>query len=220
MKEKFNPEIAFERIAEAVAPYPKAGLSQLMDEGHTTAFEQLVACIISIRTLDETMLPIARRLFEVASTPQAMSHLAPEAIESLIYGCGFHRNKAIQIHAIARQVVDEHNNVLPCDLDVLLSLRGVGPKCAHLVLSIACNQPFIGVDIHVHRISNRWKPFHAKTPEQTLKLLEEWLPEEYWIDINRLLVPFGKHICTGRLPKCSTCPILEMCQQIGVDKNR
>src|SRR4028119_2476490 len=133
MKIPFDPNIAFPRIAEAIAPYPQAGLSQLMDEGHTTAFEQLVACIISIRTLDETMLPIARRLFEVASTPQGMSALSPEAIETLIYGCGFHKNKAIQIHAIAEQVAKEHNCILPCDLDVLLSLRGVGPKCANLV---------------------------------------------------------------------------------------
>ncbi|HEX8237107.1 MAG TPA: endonuclease III [Abditibacteriaceae bacterium] len=220
MKIAFDPDIAFPRIAEAVAPYPKAGLSQLMDEGHTTAFEQLVACIISIRTLDETMLPVARRLFEAAPTPQAISELSLERLESLIYGCGFHNNKAAQIRTIARQVVTEHNGVLPCDLDVLLSLRGVGPKCAHLVLSIACNQPYIGVDIHVHRITNRWKPFHAKTPEQTLKRLEDWLPKKYWIDINRLLVPFGKHICTGKLPRCSTCPVLEMCRQVGVERHR
>jgi endonuclease-3 len=109
---------------------------------------------------------------------------------------------------------------LPCSQEVLLSLRGVGPKCANLVLGIACNEPFIGVDIHVHRVTNRWKPFHAKTPEQTLKLLEEWLPKDYWIDVNRLLVPFGKHICTGKMPKCSICPVLEMCQQVGVTQHR
>jgi len=53
-----------------------------------------------------------------------------------------------------------------------------------------------------------------------MRVLEEWLPQEYWVDINRLLVPFGKHICTGKLPKCSTCPVLEMCEQVGVDKHR
>ena len=220
MKIPFDPAIALPRIAKAVAPYPKAGLSQLMDEGYTTAFEQLVACIISIRTLDETMLPTARRLFAVARTPQAISELSAQGVETLIYGCGFHKNKAGQIHKIAERVATEYEGVLPCDLDVLLSLPGVGPKCAHLVLSIACNQPYIGVDIHVHRITNRWKPFHARTPEATLKILEEWLPEQHWIEINRLLVPFGKHICTGRLPKCSTCPILEMCEQVGVEKHR
>jgi endonuclease-3 len=220
MKVPFDPAIAFPRIAKAVEPYPKAGLSQLMDEGYTTAFEQLVACIISIRTLDEIMLPTARRLFEVARTPQAISDMSPEEVETIIYGCGFHKNKSSQIHAIAKQVTAEHDGILPCKLDVLLSLRGVGPKCAHLVLSIACNQAYIGVDTHVHRITNRWKPFHAKTPDATLKVLEEWLPREYWSDINRLLVPFGKNICTPRLPKCSTCPILEMCEQVGIEKHR
>ncbi|HEY0073135.1 MAG TPA: endonuclease III [Abditibacteriaceae bacterium] len=220
MKKTFDADIAFPRIAAAVAPFPKAGLGQLMDEGHTTAFEQLVACIISIRTLDEIMLPTARRLFQVAQTPQSVSELSPETIENLIYGCGFHKVKAGQIHTIAKQVVNAHNGILPCDRDVLLSLNGVGPKCAHLVLSIACNQNYIGVDTHVHRITNRWQPFGAKTPEATLKILQEWLPKKHWSEINRLLVPFGKHICTPTKPKCSTCPVLEMCEQVGVEKHR
>src|SRR4028118_2314232 len=93
MKVPFDPSIAFPLIAEVVAPYPKAALSQLMEEGHTTAFEQLVACIISIRTLDEIMLPIARRLFEAAPTPQAVSQLSIEVIETFISGCGFHKVK-------------------------------------------------------------------------------------------------------------------------------
>jgi endonuclease-3 len=214
----FDPSIAFPLIAEVVAPYPKAGLSQLMDEGHTTTFEQLVACIISIRTLDEIMLPVARRLFEVVTTPHTVSQLSTETIENLIYGCGFHKQKAAQIHAIAEKVVSEYGGVLPCDLDVLLSLRGVGPKCAHLVLSIACGRPYIGVDTHVHRITNRWGYVVGKTPEKTLAALEAKLPREYWSEINRLLVPFGKNVCMPLAPKCPMCPIQHMCQQIGVAK--
>ncbi|MBV9866764.1 MAG: endonuclease III [Abitibacteriaceae bacterium] len=216
MKQPFDPDIAFPRIEAAIAPFPKAGLSLLMDEGHTTAFEQLVACIISIRTLDEIMLPVARRLFEAAPTPHAISELSPETIETLIYGCGFHKGKAKQIHAIAQQVVNEYDGVLPCDLNVLLSLHGVGPKCAHLVLSIACGQEYIGVDTHVHRISNRWGYVVGKTPEKTLAALEAKLPRKHWNAINRLLVPFGKNICTPIGPKCPACPVLEMCQQVGV----
>jgi endonuclease-3 len=99
-------------------------------------------------------------------------------------------------------------------------LRGVGPKCANLVLGIACKEPFIGVDIHVHRVTNRWGYIAEKTPETTMVALQQKLPREYWVEINRLLVPFGKHICTGTLPKCSTCPVLEMCQQVGVERHR
>ena len=97
---------------------------------------------------------------------------------------------------------------------------GVGPKCAHLVTGVACQQPFISVDIHVHRVTNRWGYVQANTPEKTALALEQTLPRRYWIDINRLLVPFGKHICTGRLPHCSTCPLLDMCRQVGVTSHR
>jgi endonuclease-3 len=88
------------------------------------------------------------------------------------------------------------------------------------VLGIACGQPFISVDIHVHRVTNRWGYVGASTPEKTMVALGVKLPEKYWVDINRLLVPFGKHICTGVRPKCSTCPVLEMCQQVGVTEYR
>jgi endonuclease-3 len=102
----------------------------------------------------------------------------------------------------------------------MLAFPGVGPKCANLALGIACGQAVISVDVHVHRITNRWGYVEARTPEQTMLALAEKLPRKHWIDINRLLVPFGKHICTGRLPRCSTCPVLEYCQQVGVTAHR
>jgi endonuclease-3 len=82
----------------------------------------------------------------------------------------------------------------------------VGPKCAHLVLGIACGQPYIAVDIHVHRVTNRWSYVHTRTPVQTTTALEATLPRRYWIEINRFLVPFGKHICTGSLPPLFDLP--------------
>jgi endonuclease-3 len=216
----FDPDVAFPRIETAIAPFPKAALFELAEAGYDSAFEQLVACIISIRTYDEVSLPTAKRLFEAAPTPLAVSELSVEAIDKLISDCTFHENKAQQIHDIAQETVTKHDGILPAVLETLLALRGVGPKCANLVLGIAGGQPYIGVDIHVHRVTNRWKDFGAKTPEATLKKLEKWLPQDKWIELNRLLVPFGKHICTGNLPKCSTCPVLEMCEQIGVTKHR
>ena len=78
----------------------------------------------------------------------------------------------------------------------------------------------IGVDVHVHRITNRWGYVRATTPEATMAALEAVLPRDYWIEINRLLVPFGKYVCTGVRPKCSTCPVLDMCQQQGVQDHR
>jgi endonuclease III len=219
-KKVFDVKVALEQIREAVKPFPKAALFQLASEGFDSVFEQLVACIISIRTLDEVTIPTARRLFAVVRAPETLANLSVAEIDQLIRPCTFHGAKAAQIQEIAAQVVSRHGGQLPCDQATLLAFRGVGPKCASLVLGIACDQPYIGVDIHVHRIVNRWGYVQTANPEKTMDALHQNLPRRYWIELNSLLVPFGKHICTGRLPKCSTCPVLEMCQQVGVTTHR
>jgi len=219
-KKSFRLPVVLDRIREAVAPFPKAAMFQLAAEGFGSLFEQLVACIISIRTYDEVTTPTARRLFAVARTPQDLAKLSVAEIDHLIHTCTFHGPKAANLHKIAHIALDHHQGQLPCDRDVLESLPGVGPKCASLVLGIACNQPSIGVDIHVHRVTNRWGYVQTATPEKTMAALQEKLPQKNWIELNSLLVPFGKHICTGNLPKCSTCPVLEMCHQVGVEKHR
>jgi len=219
-KVPFDIDEAMARIEEAVRPFPKAALFELAEEGYTTPFEQLVACMISIRTRDEVTLPTARRLFAAARTPGEMSHMTPDEIDALIRTCTFHQGKAAQIHAIAVRAEAEYGGSLPCDADVLTSLPGVGPKCANLVLGIACGQARIAVDIHVHRVTNRWGYVDAPTPERTMEALESKLPRQFWVEINRLLVPFGKHICTGTLPRCSSCPVLDMCCQVEVTAHR
>jgi endonuclease III len=220
VKRPFDIDVTMARVREAVGPFPKAALFELAEEGFDSPFEVLIACIISIRTRDETTLVCARRLFAHARTPMAVNQLSPEAIDEAIGACAFHDAKARQIHEIAHYVVAAHGGTLPCDVELLRSFRGVGPKCAHLVLGIACHQPCISVDIHVHRVTNRWGYVQARTPEQTMAALEAILPQQYWVEINRLLVPFGKHICTGTRPRCSTCPVLDMCQQVGVTIHR
>ena len=219
-KAPFDIDTALERIEHAVQPWPKAALFQLAEEGYTSTFEQLLACIISIRTYDEVTLPVSRKLFAVARTPAAIARLSWEALDGLISPSTFHERKANQILAIAREVEEKFGETLPGDRDVLLSFAGVGPKCANLVLGVACGTPVISVDIHVHRVTGRWGYIKAPTPEKALAALETKLPKEHWIDINRLLVPFGKHICTGNRPHCSTCPVLAMCEQVGVTEHR
>jgi endonuclease III len=183
-------------------------------------FQQLVACIISIRTLDEVSLPVAIKLLERAPTPEKMAALSVAKIDALIHASSFHEAKAAQIRAIARRTVDEFGGELPCDFDVLTSFHGVGPKCANLTMGVACKAERISVDIHVHRVTNRWGYVATSSPEATMRALEGKLPRKYWIEINRLLVPFGKHICTGHRPKCSTCPVLEHCRQVNVIERR
>lgn len=216
----FDIDAAVERLREAVRPLPKAAMFQLADEGFTSVFEQVVACMISIRTYEEVTLPTARRLFAIARTPAEMVRLSPEQIDRLIGACTFHEPKSRQIHAIAQIALDQYGGALPADREAMLRLPGIGPKCASLALGIAAGEAGIGVDIHVHRVTNRWGYVEARTPEATMAALEAVLPPPYWLEINRLLVPFGKNVCTGTAPRCSTCPLAEMCQKRGVTDHR
>lgn len=215
MSSTFDIDVAFLKLREVMKAYPRAAMFQLAEEGYRSPFEQLISCMISIRTYDEVSLPVAKKLFDRANTPQAMSELSLAEIEGLIKQSTFAERKAEQILAIAQKIVEKHNGELPCDAETLLAFKGVGPKCAHLTLGIACDQPYISVDIHVHRVMNRWGYVETKTPEKTTKALEEKLPSDYWVETNKLLMPFGKQICQAR-PKCGVCPLVEMCPRVGV----
>jgi endonuclease III len=220
IKPPFDIAIAIQRMRTAVSPFPKAAMFELFEEGYRTPFEQLVACMISIRTYDEVTIRLAHQLFTRARTPAEVTALPIPEIARLIDGSSFSARKAGQIWHLARQVLEQYDGDLPCDETVLLSLEGVGVKCAHLALGVACGQRWISVDVHVHRVANRWGYVDTRTPEKTMEELEIVLPEAYWVEINRLLVPFGKHICTRELPHCSTCPLAEMCPRIGVSAYR
>ena len=219
-KRPFDIHQMLARIRHEVKQFADAAMFDLADQGYATPFHQLAACVISIRTRDEVSLPAAIRLFKAAPTPEQISRLSVRKIATLIRPASFYETKASNIRDMAKRVVEEFDGELPCDYDVITSFRGVGPKCANLTLGIACGATRISVDIHVHRVTNRWGYVRAAEPEGTREALEKVLPKKYWVEINRLLVPFGKHVCTGRLPKCSTCPVLEYCRQVGVTAHR
>jgi endonuclease III len=219
-KRPFDIDEMMRRIRDAVRDYPDAAMFALRELGYGTLFQQLVACIISIRTTDEVSLPTALALLEQAPTPADVAALEVSEIDAAIRSATFHAPKAAQIHAIARRAVEEYDGELPADAEVLQSFAGVGPKCANLALGVARNVRRVSVDVHVWRVVNRWGYVAARTPEATMLALEEVLPQKYWIEINRRLVPFGKHVCTGVRPKCSVCPVLEYCRQVGVTEHR
>ena len=212
-------DIMLRHIEVAVAPYPKAAMFGLADEGFTSLFEQLVSCIISIRTLDETTFPLSRKLFEQARTPVAMLKLSKEQIADILYGATFPGQKAETILRVAARAAEAPDGLLPQSFEALTAIKGVGPKCANLALGVGGGQQRISVDVHVHRVVNRWGIIATNTPEQTLKALELIVPEGLRTDINRLLMPFGKHVCTFRLPQCSTCVVNEWCLRVGVTKS-
>lgn len=220
MKKSFNLSIVLKKIEKAVKPYPKAAMFELYERGYTTLFEQLISCIISIRTLDETTIPLSEKLFKIARTPKELLKLSPNKLEKILHGATFPGQKAHTLLGIAKVSIEQYNGELPADFEKLIELKGVGPKCANLALGVANKQEAISVDVHVHRVTNRWGFVQTSSPEQTMLQLEEKVPKQKWIDINRLLMPFGKHICTGKLPHCSTCVVLEYCRQVGVTSHR
>lgn len=219
-KEPFDFDEVFRRLRAAVAGLPKAAMFELRDQGYASLFEQLAASLISARTRDETTIPVCLRLFAVARTPEAVASLEEPALVRLLRGATFPEPKARDLLTLSRRIVGELGGVVPETLDGLLAFRGVGPKIAALALGVALGRPYIAVDIHVHRISNRWGILAAPSPERTLAALETMLPERYRVEINERLVPFGKHVCTGERPFCSRCPLLSMCQQVGVASHR
>ena len=216
----FDIDRMLKLIEKAIEVYPKAMLFELYDKGYQQAFQILIACMISIRTLDEVSLKVSLRLFKKAKTPKGISQLSIEELDEILKPSTYHRQKAERILHIANEVERKYRGKLPCDVETLLNLPGVGPKTAHLVMGITCNESFIGVDTHVHRITNRWGYIHSKNPNQTEEQLRQKLPKKHWVQINALLVPFGKHICTWRKPHCLTCPVLKYCRQVGVTEYR
>jgi endonuclease-3 len=183
-------------------------------------FHILISCLLSLRTKDKTTSEASERLFALAHTPATMLTLPRGRIERAIYPVGFYRTKAKSIHRICRRLLDVYGGRVPDAIDELVTLSGVGRKTANLVVTVGYGKPGICVDIHVHRISNRWGYISTKTPEQSEEALRRTLPKQYWITFNDLLVPYGQNLCQPVSPFCSQCKLTPYCDRVGVTKSR
>ncbi|HKZ08630.1 MAG TPA: endonuclease III, partial [Methylomirabilota bacterium] len=183
-------------------------------------FYVLIACILSLRTKDETTGPAAARLFTLADTPATMARLSARRIERAIYPVGFYRTKAQVILGICRDLLARFGGRVPGTIDELLTLKGVGRKTANLVVTMGFGKPGICVDVHVHRISNRWGLIRTRNPAESEAALRRRLPRRYWIGYNDLLVAFGQNICQPVSPRCSICPLAPACPRVGVTRSR
>ncbi|WP_447974950.1 endonuclease III domain-containing protein [Nitrospira sp. Kam-Ns4a] len=183
-------------------------------------FRILIACLLSLRTKDQTTAEASRRLFALAADPAAMVTLPLRRLERAIYPVGFYRTKARQIRELCRRLLTASGGRVPDTIEELLTLKGVGRKTANLVVTVGYGKPGICVDTHVHRITNRWGYVRTKTPEQTEEALRRKLPRRYWITFNDLLVPFGQHLCQPVSPYCSRCQIARYCDRVGVTRSR
>ncbi|GIX48252.1 MAG: endonuclease III [Candidatus Tectimicrobiota bacterium] len=207
-------------ILQREVPRWKVPVVSLMAQEKRDPYRVLIATLLSLRTQDQTTAAAAERLFALAATPQAMCQLDADTIARAIYPVGFYRTKAQQILAISQRLVAEFGGRVPDDLDTLLTFPGVGRKTANLVLAEGYGIPAIGVDTHVHRISNRWGYVRTKTPLETEMALRRKLPRQYWIAYNPLLVALGQYCCKPVTPQCSRCPVASLCPRIGVSRWR
>jgi len=209
-------------IARLLREAPRWRPTALADvaERSRDPFRVLIACLLSLRTKDETTGPASERLFVLADTPEAMLRLSVRQIERAIFPVGFYRTKARVVLRVCRDLIERFGSTVPDSIDALLTLHGVGRKTANLVVTQAFNKPGICVDTHVHRISNRLGYVKTGTPEETETALRARLPRRYWIGYNDLLVSFGQNVCLPVSPRCSQCPVAEACPRVGVRHSR
>ncbi len=183
-------------------------------------YRVLVSTVISARTRDEVTSVASERLFAEADNPRSMVSLEEERITELIYPAGFYRNKARSIRELSEKILNDFHGKVPDTIENLLTLPGVGRKTANLVMARGFGKDGICVDTHVHRICNRLGVVDTNSPDKTEFALRRVLPRKYWIEINDLMVKFGKKVCTPISPRCSACPIEDSCRRVGVARFR
>ena len=207
-------------LRDATKDMIEPAVTQIIAEYGRDPFLILVSCLLSLRTKDTVSLPASRRLFQFAKNPSQMLELDKARIEKLIYPVGFYRRKAQQLHEISADILKRFDGKVPGTEADLLSFKGVGRKTANLVLGEGFGIPAICVDTHVHRLSNHFGLVTTtKTPEETEMALRELLPQEYWIEYNRLLVMWGQHMCASVGPCCLKCARFDLCPKVGVKRS-
>lgn len=177
-------------------------------------YETLIATILSAQCTDKRVNMVTEKLFELYPDAYAMAKLEPEELESHIKSCGLYHNKAKNIVAASRALVERFDGQVPNDRKSLMSLPGVGQKTAGVVLLAAFGDDQIPVDTHVFRVSNRIGLAHADTPNGVETQLREVLPKEIWSHAHHLLIWHGRRCCAARKPSCERCPLMDgLCEE-------
>lgn len=205
-----NKKTAIEIIKKLKTYYPEATCS--LD--FATPFQMVVAVMLSAQCTDDRVNKTTPGLFEQYPTPQDICNLDISELEQIIHPCGFYRNKAKSIKAMAKEIIEKYNGQVPQTMEELMSLPGVGRKSANVIMLEAFNNPQgIAIDTHAKRIANRVGLSKEKTPEKIEQEILKLIPKEYYKDVNHLLVWHGRKICDARNPKCIECPIKELCNK-------
>lgn len=200
---------AIKIIEKLIKAYPDAKCSLDFD----TPFHMLVAVCLSAQCTDERVNKTTPSLFARFSTPKDFANADLEELETLIYPCGFYKNKAKNLKAASKKIIDDFNGEIPQTMDELITIPGVGRKSANVIMLEAFNNPQgIAVDTHCKRIANRLEFSSEKEPEKIEQDLCRLIPKEYWKDVNHILIWHGRNTCSSQSPKCDICPLNNSCK--------
>ncbi len=203
------------KIARALAKgYPDVECALV----HESAFQLLVATILSAQCTDERVNMVTPALFEKYPDAASLARARQASVEKLVKSTGFFRNKATNLREMAKAVVEHHAGEIPEELDDLVALPGVGRKTANVVLGTWFGKPTgVVVDTHVKRITRLLGLVESKNPEIVERELMELLPAKEWIDFSHRLIHHGRAVCIARRPKCTECSLLSLCDRVDLD---
>ena len=194
------------RRFHAANPEPKGELH------YVNPFTLLVAVVLSAQATDEGVNRATKPLFAIADTPQKMATLGEDTVREMIKTIGLFRNKAKNVIALSRQLIDHHGGEVPDDREALEALPGVGRKTANVVLNIAFGHPTIAVDTHLFRLGNRTGLAPGKTPLEVETKLLKVVPKPYGRHAHHWLILHGRYVCKARKPECWRCLIADICR--------
>ncbi len=203
-----------------IKKYPRSTTTLNSMRGNSSPFEILISCLLSLRTRDEITDVVSRDLFKIANTPRKILKLPMAKLKKIIFKTGHFNKKAETLKSVSRELIKKFNGKIPRSYDELISIKGVGPKTANIVLAFAFGKLVLPIDIHCHRIPNRLGWIKTKTPEETEIELMKILPKKYWKDFNSAFVQFGRETCLPVSPKCSECPVNKYCKKVGIKRSR
>ncbi|WP_136657838.1 endonuclease III [Nitratireductor sp. XY-223] len=213
-KRKRLPKSAYTRdeIAEIFRrfsvqrPEPKGELE------HVNPYTLLVAVVLSAQATDAGVNKATRPLFAIADTPQKMLDLGEDRVREHIRTIGLFRNKAKNVIALSKALIEDYDGEVPADRDALTKLPGVGRKTANVVLNMAFGQPTMAVDTHIFRIANRMRLAPGKTVDDVEQNLLRTIPEPYLQHGHHWLILHGRYVCKARKPDCPACVVADLCK--------
>ena len=210
-KTKYDP-LAPERIKAILQRLDQTYPGATCALKHKSAWELLVATILSAQCTDVRVNMVTPVLFRKYPTPQHFATLKPEELEPDIRSTGFFRNKSKSLVGSAKKLVEEFNGKVPEEMETLLTMPGVARKTANVVLGTWFRKAVgVVVDTHVHRISRRLELTRSDNPKDIEQDLMRVIPQERWIDFSHLIIHHGRALCVARKPKCAQCPLEDLC---------